>query len=110
MGTTRTETVRARISPSLKRSAEGILSALGMSPSQAIVLFYKQIELHNGLPFDLRLTPAQLPDVSSMSEDEFNAELKKGVDSAVSGNTRSVSEARTDFRRRHAAWKNMHSR
>ncbi len=79
---TRTETVRARISPNLKQSAEGILSSLGMNPSQAIVLFYKQIELHNGLPFDLRLPPPPIPNMGNMTRSEFDRELQKGYDCA----------------------------
>lgn len=28
---------------------------MGLSTSDALTLFYKQVELHNGLPFDLRI-------------------------------------------------------
>lgn len=110
MQATRTEMVRARISPALKASAEGILSSLGMNPSQAIVLFYKQIELHNGLPFDLRLPPPSLHNVANMTDDELAAELQRGLDSAHSGRCRPVADARAAFRRRHAEWANTVSR
>jgi len=110
MQTTRTEMVRARISPALKTSAEGILSSLGMNPSQAIVLFYKQIELHNGLPFDLRLPPKVLPNMATMTDNELTAEVHRGLASANKGKCRPVSEARADFRRRHAQWTNTVSR
>ena len=46
-------TVHARIEPKLKKQAEEILRRLGLNPTQAITLFYKQVELHNGLPFDI---------------------------------------------------------
>ncbi len=36
---TKTETVRARIEPELKRDAEAVLSELGLSTSEAITLF-----------------------------------------------------------------------
>jgi DNA-damage-inducible protein J len=49
----RTTTVRARIEPELKEKAEAILRRLGLSTTQAITLFYRQIEMSNGLPFDL---------------------------------------------------------
>jgi len=58
MQATRTEMVRARISPALKTSAERILSSLGMNPSQAIVLFYKRAEGHIDT---LALVPALSP-------------------------------------------------
>lgn len=41
----KTETVRASVDPELKREAERIFSALGLSPTEAITLFYKAIPL-----------------------------------------------------------------
>lgn len=49
----KTSTVRARIAPDLKDNAEKVFSKLGLTSTQAITLFYKQVELKNGLPFDL---------------------------------------------------------
>lgn len=49
----KTATVRARLEPSLKEKAEEILQSLGLSTTQAITLFYKQIEMNNGLPFNV---------------------------------------------------------
>ena len=46
-------TVRARLEPELKESAEKVLKRLGLNTTQAITLFYRQIEMNNGLPFDL---------------------------------------------------------
>ena len=51
----KTETLRIRVEPSLKSSAEAILSALGLSASDAVTLFYKQVELNHGLPFEVKL-------------------------------------------------------
>lgn len=45
--------VRARIEPELKSHAETVFQRLGMNPTQAITMFYKQVELRDGLPFDL---------------------------------------------------------
>ena len=47
----KTSTIRARIEPSLKDKAEQIFHQLGLSTTQAITLFYKQVELKKGLPF-----------------------------------------------------------
>lgn len=49
----KTLTVRARIAPDLKDKAEKVFSKLGLTSTQAITLFYKQVEMKNGLPFDL---------------------------------------------------------
>ncbi len=52
--------VQARMHPDLKAAAESVFAHLGLSPSEAIRVFYKQVELHQGLPFDLKIpTPSQ---------------------------------------------------
>ena len=49
----KTAMVRARIEPKLKNKAESVLHDLGLSPTQAITLFYRQVELRKGLPFSV---------------------------------------------------------
>ncbi len=41
----------ARIEPEIKRRAEGVLHQLGLSPTEAIRMFYRQITLRGGIPF-----------------------------------------------------------
>ena len=48
---TKTGMIRARVSPELKAQAEGILAEIGLSSSDAIRMFYKQVTLQKGLPF-----------------------------------------------------------
>jgi DNA-damage-inducible protein J len=45
--------VRARVEPKLKREAESLFERLGLSTTQAITLFYRQVALRRGLPFDV---------------------------------------------------------
>jgi DNA-damage-inducible protein J len=45
--------VRARIEPNLKEKAERVFDKIGLSPTQAITLFYHQVDLRKGLPFDI---------------------------------------------------------
>jgi DNA-damage-inducible protein J len=47
----KTAIIHARIEPQTKRSAEGVLHKLGLSPTEAIRMFYRQITLRGGLPF-----------------------------------------------------------
>lgn len=47
--------VRARVEPELKEHAEEVFDALGINATQAITMFYKQVEVTQGLPFDLRI-------------------------------------------------------
>ena len=51
----KTAVVHARIEPDTKARAEEILRALGVSPTEAIRLFYTQIVLREGLPFRVEL-------------------------------------------------------
>ena len=51
----KTSFIRARIEPDLKKQAESILLQLGLSQTMALTLFYQNIILNNGLPFDLKL-------------------------------------------------------
>ena len=46
-------TVRARIELDLKRRVEGLFHRLGLSATEAITLFYRQVDLRKGLPFDV---------------------------------------------------------
>ena len=49
----KTAVIRARIEPGVKKQAEKVLRRLGVSTTQAITLFYKQVALRQGLPFDV---------------------------------------------------------
>lgn len=51
----RTANIRARTEPGLKQKAEKILRLLGLSPSDAINIFYQQVVLHKGIPFPINL-------------------------------------------------------
>ncbi len=51
----KTASVSVRMEPSLKRDAESILRGLGLPASQAVTLFYRQLVLQKGLPFDVKL-------------------------------------------------------
>ncbi len=46
---------QATIDMSLKIAAEKVFESLGLTPSEAIRLFYKQVELHQGLPFEVKI-------------------------------------------------------
>ena len=51
----KTATIRARMEPSLKEHVEQIFQKLGLNTTEAINLFYKQVVLNNGLPFELKI-------------------------------------------------------
>ncbi|MCK4917402.1 MAG: type II toxin-antitoxin system RelB/DinJ family antitoxin [Candidatus Omnitrophica bacterium] len=51
----KTEMIRARTEPQLKHDVENIFHLLGLSCSEAINLFFRQVKLHNGLPFEVKV-------------------------------------------------------
>ena len=51
----KTAVVHARIEPQIKDKAEGILQNLGITPTEAIRIFYRQISLRGGLPFAVEI-------------------------------------------------------
>jgi DNA-damage-inducible protein J len=56
--TTATGMIHARIAQSLKVEVEKILAELGLNSSDAIRLFYSQVALRKGLPFEVRIPNA----------------------------------------------------
>lgn len=51
----KTATVRARIEPDLKHDVETVFALLGLSVSEAIEIFLRQVKLRNGIPFEIRI-------------------------------------------------------
>lgn len=89
----------ARIEPDLKEQAEGILSALGIPASNAITMFYKQIILQKGLPFEVKLPTAMPVDISTLTDAQLNEELEKGYADIVAGRTKAAKTVFEDIRR-----------
>ena len=87
-----TSAVYARIDTNLKENAEGILSQLGITPSSAIQMLYSQIVLTKGMPFDLRLPSAKPTAIGSMTREQLDTELMKGVESMKSGKSYTADE------------------
>ena len=87
-----------RIEPDLKEQAETILTALGIPASNAITMFYKQIILRNGLPFDVKL-PEHPLDISRMTAAQLDAELEKGYADMKAGRTIPAEQAFSDVRK-----------
>lgn len=95
----KTANLYARIEPNVKEQAEAILAALGIPASNAITMFYKQIILQRGIPFEMKLPTARPVDVSELSEDQLHAELQKGYDDALAGRTKPASDVFAAIRR-----------
>jgi DNA-damage-inducible protein J len=80
--------LHTRMDEGLKNRAEGILSQIGLTSSEAINLFYRQIELNGGLPFELKV-PEKV-----MAEQRLFEELEKGEQSAQKKGWMSIEESK----------------
>ena len=95
----KTSNLYVRIEPDVKEQAEQILQALGVAPSSAVNMFYKQIILHRGLPFEVK-SPEKMPlDMSVASKEEIDMELNKGYRDMLEGRVRPAADVFADIRK-----------
>jgi DNA-damage-inducible protein J len=66
----KTVQITARVDPKLKKDTEKVFDELGLSTSQAITLFFKQVNLRKGLPFAVSIP---------------NVETHQSIDEALTG-------------------------
>ena len=71
----KTQMIHARIDPRLKKSAERVFREIGISTTEAIRLFLKQVELHRGLPFAVTVPNEET--VAAMMEAKRPAALRR---------------------------------
>lgn len=96
---TKSANIYARIEPDVKEQAEEILSTLGIPASNAINMFYKQIILQRGIPFDVKIPSSRPIDMSALSEEQMSIELEKGYVDIKAGRTKPASTVFEDMRR-----------
>lgn len=93
---TKSANLYARIEPDLKEQAESILNSLGIPASNAITMFYKQIVLQHGLPFDVKLPTYEAPlAYGSLTKEQFDEEMGKGYADVLAGNTKNAEDVFT---------------
>ena len=87
------------VDPETKEQAEAILNQLGIPMSNAIGMFLKQVVLHRGIPFDMRLPAAKPTAIGGMTKDQVDMELQKGMDDIAAGRVVSADEVEAEMRR-----------
>lgn len=89
---TRSANVNVRVEPDIKEQAEAILEKLGVSASAFINMTYRQVILHNGIPFPV--TVPTMPKTSDiMTDAEFNAMMQEGLRQAKVGESAPMENA-----------------
>ena len=66
--------IHARIDPATKAATERILDALGLTPTEAIRLLYRQIAMRKEFPLELRVPNALTATVLKKSENNEDIE------------------------------------
>ena len=94
----KTANLYARIEPEVKAQAESILEALGIPVSNAINMFYKQIILRRGIPFEVKLPAFPVPDMSELTKEQLKAEIEKGFADAAAGRVTPAPEVFAELR------------
>ena len=79
------------------------MNQLGITPSSAIQMLYSQIVLQKGMPFELRLPVNKPIALGSITRDELDKELQKGLDSLRSGKSYSADEVDQFFAKEYGA-------
>ena len=75
----RTSNVFARVEPEVKEQAEAILNQLGISMSNAVGMFLRQVVIQRGIPFEMKLSVKKPVAISELTKVQLDAELAKGM-------------------------------
>ena len=94
----KTANLYARIEPEIKNQAESILDALGIPVSNAINMFYKQIILQRGIPFEVKLPANPVTDMSELTKEQLKAEIEKGYADASAGRITPATQVFAELR------------
>ena len=94
----RTSNVFARVEPEVKEQAEIVLEQLGIPMSNAIGMFLRQVVLQRGLPFEMKLPERRPLDMNSISREQFDREMRKGMEDLRAGRTHSADEVHAQMR------------
>ncbi len=73
---------------------------LSVSDSSAINMFYKQIILQQGIPFDVKL-PKAPENAAKWSKERLDTELEKGYNDMLKGRTRPATMILSDVKKNH---------
>ena len=91
MAKMKTTSVHVRIKEDTKKQAEAILGELGISRAVAIEMFYRQIILNKGIPFEVAI-PNASRSREELTTEEFDKMMKVAIKQVEEGQTTPVEE------------------
>lgn len=92
--------IYVRIDPETKKEAEKVFDKLGLTMSQAVVLFLKQAVIQQGFPIELSAAPKGLR-IDYINKEDIDAKLQVGLDDVKNGRTMTAEEVKTEMESRH---------
>ena len=93
----KTSNVFARVEPKIKEQAEQVLEKLGIPMSNAVSMFLRQVVLQHGIPFELKL-PKEMPlAYGSLTKEQFDAEIAKGIADVKEGKVYSAADVEAEM-------------
>lgn len=95
----RTSNVFARVEPEIKEQAEQVLERLGIPMSNAVSMFLRQVVLQRGIPFEMKLPQTALPNYDSLTREQFDAEMEKGMADVKAGRVYSADTIEAEMKR-----------
>ena len=104
MSITRTATLNVRIEPDTKSKAEQVFHNLGISMSDAVNIFLKQVVYRNAIPFELEVpfAPSEL-DATNWTAERFENEIQKGIIDVAEGNVMKAEDTFNEIREKNYA-------
>ena len=98
----KTANLNVRIDRELKKEAESVLATLGISTSAAINLFFKQIVLNKGIPFEVKVPYGMNAEL--MTPEELENEISAGVGECERGEGKEARRFFDEFDKKHGLW------
>lgn len=95
----RTSNIFTRVEPDIKEQAEQVLKQLGISMSNAIAMFLRQIVLQQGIPFEMKLPQSHPLAYGALTKEQFDAEIEKGMADIKSGRLYSADSVEEEMKR-----------
>ncbi len=95
----KTSNVFARVEPGVKEQAEQVLNELGIPMSNAVNMFLKQVVLQRGIPFEVKLPENRPIALGTLTQEEFDAEIEKGMADIENGRVYSAEEVEVEMKR-----------
>ena len=93
--------IQFRADKALKQEVAEIYESIGMDMPTAFRMFMIRSKMVRGLPFDARLPVNKPVAATSLTKEELDAEIQKGYDDMLAGNSRPAEEVFDDLRKKY---------